>query len=136
MKHLSDYQVNDRIAEREWSPTYAQLRQYAEASGDLNPIHLDDAYARRAGLDGVIAHGMLTMAQAGAMLMEWMGGEGTLKSFAVRFERMVSVGERIKFSGYVKDKDSDGLACVLVATNDKGEKKLSGSAVLCFESDR
>ncbi|MCL6477558.1 MAG: MaoC family dehydratase N-terminal domain-containing protein, partial [Peptococcaceae bacterium] len=67
MKHLWDYQVNDPLPVREWYPDVLQLRQFAEASGDFNPVHIDVAYARRAGLDGVVAQGMLTMAQLGAM---------------------------------------------------------------------
>lgn len=132
MKQLWDYQVNDPLPVREWYPTQLQLRQYAEASGDFNPIHLDDAYARRAGLDSVIAHGMLTMAQMGALLTDWLGEKGTLKSFEVRFETIVRVGERLVFSGYIKDILSNAVVCDLMAANAKGEKVLTGSAVVTF----
>lgn len=132
MKHLSHYQVDDRIPERHWCPSDQQLRDYAEASGDFNPIHLDEAYARRAGLGGVIAHGMLTMAQVGAMLTDWMGEGGNLKSFDVRFQGMVRLGEQIKCSGIIKGKDANTVECDVLVTNDKGEKKLTGSAVVTF----
>lgn len=130
MKHLWDYQVHDLLPVREWYPSDLQLRQYAEASGDFNPIHLDDAYARGAGFDGVIAHGMLTMAQMGAMLTDWIGAEGTLKSFAGRFEDVVGVGEKIVCSGLIKDIWLDTLSCDLLATKANGEKVFSGSAVV------
>jgi len=52
--------------------TVEQIRQYAEASGDRNPIHLDETFARSAGLPGVIAHGMLTMAFANQMVTDWL----------------------------------------------------------------
>src|SRR5207253_3519181 len=53
--------------------TVEQIRQYADASGDRNPIHLDEAFARSAGLPGAIAHGMLTMAFANQMVTDWLG---------------------------------------------------------------
>jgi len=136
MKHLWDYQVNDPLPAREWYPCDLQFRQYAEASGDFNPIHLDDTYARRAGLDGVTAHEMLTMAQLGAMLTDWMGKEGTLRSFDVRFEKMVGVGERIVCSGLIKGMLSNALICDLLATNANGAKVLSGSAVVTFKAPK
>ncbi|HBW35777.1 MaoC/PaaZ C-terminal domain-containing protein [Desulfosporosinus sp. BICA1-9] len=134
MKHLWDYQVNDSLPSREWWPTDLQLRQYAEASGDFNPIHLDEAFARKAGFDGIIAHGMLTMAQLGAMLTDWISEEGTLKSFEVRFKNMVRVGERIVFSGYIKDALSDAVKCDLIVTKANGEEVLTGSAEVSFKT--
>ncbi|MCL6560817.1 MAG: MaoC family dehydratase N-terminal domain-containing protein [Firmicutes bacterium] len=136
MKHLWDYQVNDPLPVREWYPNEMQFRQYAEVSGDFNPIHLDDAYARAAGLDGVIAHGMLIMAQVGAMLTDWMGDEGTLRSFEARFENMVFAGERIECSGYIKDVCSNALICDLMVINSKREKVLSGSAVVTYHTPK
>lgn len=130
MKHLWDYLVNDRLPGREWSPEPLQLRQYAEVSGDFNPIFLDDAYARAAGLEGVISQGMLTMTQVGAMLTNWLGDEGTLMSFEARFEKMVRAGERIVCSGYVKEKCANALICDLAVVNTDGEKVLSGAAVV------
>lgn len=51
----------------------ARLVRYAGASGDFNPIHWNERFAREVGLDGVIAHGMLTMGIAAAALEEWLG---------------------------------------------------------------
>ncbi len=130
MKRLRDYQVGEPLPVRKWVPTVMQLRQYAEASGDFNPIHLDDTYARQAGLDGVIAHGMLTMAQVGALLTDWMGAEGTLKDFEVKFQKMVHPGDHITCSGSVKEILNDCLVCDLVAKNSLEETVLSGSAVV------
>lgn len=136
MKHLWDYLVNDSLPIREWCPSDLQLRQYAEISGDFNPIHLDDVYARRAGFDGVIAQGMLTMAQLGAMLTDWMSEEGTLKNFEVRFKNMVRVGERIVFFGSIKDVQANAVSCDLIATKANGEVVLTGSAVVSFEAPK
>src|SRR5438309_10442878 len=65
--------------------TVEQIRQYAEASGDRNPIHLDETFARSAGLPGVIAHGMLTMAFANQMVTEWLCDRSMLMRLQCRF---------------------------------------------------
>jgi acyl dehydratase len=72
--------------------TRADLRAYADASGDTNPIHLDEAVARSVGLPDVIAHGMLTMGLAGSFVADWAGEGGTVVSFSTRFTQPVVVG--------------------------------------------
>lgn len=133
MKSLMKYEVSDRLPVREWVPTHVQVRQYAEASGDFNPIHLNDNYARQAGLGGVIVHGMLTMAQMAAMLTDWIGIEGIISNFEVRFEHMVRPGDTIKFSGFVKGRLENSLLCNLEAINDKIERVLSGTAIITIK---
>jgi acyl dehydratase len=71
--------------------TRAHLRRYAEASGDLNPIHLDPAAARAAGLPDVIAHGMLLMGLALRGVEEWAGGPAGIGESAARWSRPVPV---------------------------------------------
>lgn len=133
MKSLLKHEVSDRLPVREWVPTHVQVRQYAEASGDFNPIHLDDNYARQAGLGGVIAHGMLTMAQMAAMLTDWIGIEGTISKLEVRFEQMVRPGDTIKCSGFVKARLENCLICDLEAFNEKMERVLSGLASITIK---
>ncbi len=133
MKRLVQYEVSDRLPVRKWVPNDIQIRQYAEASGDFNPIHLDDNYARLAGLGGVIAHGMLTMAQMAAMLTDWMGKEGELSKFNVRFEHMVRPGDTIKCSGYIRERSENTLVCDLEALNHKEERVLSGLALITIQ---
>lgn len=128
MKSLLNYQVSDRLPIRQWVPSKAQIRQYAEASGDFNPIHLDDNYARQVGLGGMIAHGMLTMAQMAAMLTKWIGKEGMIRKLDVRFEQVVHPGDKITFGGYVKVRAENIIVCSIEACNDKEEKVLSGLA--------
>lgn len=128
MKGLLDYQVSDRLPVREWVPNDMQVRQYAEASGDFNPIHLDDDYARQVGLGGVIVHGMLTMAQMAAMLTDWIGEEGGLTKYNVRFEQIVRPGDKITCSGSIKVRSENTLVCDLEAFNSKMERVLSGLA--------
>ena len=101
-----------------------QIRQYAEASGDRNPIHLDDTFARSAGLPGVIAHGMLTMAFANQMVTDWLGDRSLLKRLQGRFAGMVLPGDEVTCKGSVASKDSETrrVTINLVVTNQRGEK--------------
>jgi len=126
MRSLSNYQVSDRLPSREWVPSNVQIRQYAEASGDFNPIHLDDNYARQVGLGGMIAHGMLTMAQMAAMLSEWIGKEGRISKLDVRFEQVVRPGDTIRFGGSVSARSGNIIVCDLEALNVKEERVLTG----------
>ncbi|NAZ76779.1 acyl dehydratase [Kineococcus sp. T13] len=67
------------------------LRAYAEASGDRNPIHLDEATARAVGLPDVIAHGMLTMGLAGTVVADWAGDPGAVLAYGTKFTAPVVV---------------------------------------------
>ncbi len=129
MGAMIDYTlVKEQLPVREWVPTIIQIRQYAEASGDFNPIHLDEEYAQQAGLGGVIAHGMLTMAQLTAMLTDWLGEKGEIVYLKVRFEGMVRPGEQIRFTGSVISQKDNKLECELVALKEMDTRVLSGRA--------
>ncbi|TMB90450.1 MAG: dehydratase [Chloroflexi bacterium] len=78
--------------------TTEQIDAYAEASGDRNPIHLDDAFARSVGLPGRIAHGMLQMGVAGTVAAEAAGGVARLRRLQCRFAGMVVPGDTVTFS--------------------------------------
>jgi len=78
--------------------TKEQIAAYAEASGDHNPIHLDDEFARSVGLPGVIAHGMLQMGIAGTVAAEAAGGGERLRRLVCRFSGMVVPGDKVTFS--------------------------------------
>jgi acyl dehydratase len=81
--------------------TREQISAYAEASGDRNPIHLDEAFARSVGLPGVIAHGLLQMGIAAGVAAEAAGGPERLTRLACRFAGMVEVGDTVTFSAEV-----------------------------------
>jgi meromycolic acid (3R)-3-hydroxyacyl-[acyl-carrier protein] dehydratase HadB len=104
--------------------TVQQIQRYAEASGDRNPIHLDDSFARSAGLPGVIAHGMLTMAFANQAVTDWLGDRSLLKRLQGRFAGMVRPDDAITVTGTVASKDqaSRRVTIDLVVTNQRGEK--------------
>jgi acyl dehydratase len=88
-----------------------QTKRYAEASGDHNPIHLDEATAKMAGLPGVIVHGMCTMAIATKAAVNGLaGGDPTkVKRVAVRFSRPVLPGQELTTKFWRTDDDSYGF---------------------------
>jgi len=88
---MAALKVGDAIPSETVHLTRTELLAYAEASGDHNPIHLDDAVAAAVGLPGVIAHGMLTMGHASRIICTAVGGVENLRSLAVRFTRPVVV---------------------------------------------
>ncbi|MFE3947480.1 MaoC/PaaZ C-terminal domain-containing protein [Streptomyces sp. NPDC059118] len=81
--------------------TRTLLALFAGASGDHNPIHIDSDAARAAGLEDVIAHGMLSMALLGRLLTAWVP-VGDLLSFRVRFSAPTPVHARLRCTGVVK----------------------------------
>ena len=75
----------------------ALLKQYADASGDQNPIHQNEEFALSVGLPNVIAHGMLTMALVGKYVSDFAGGSANVLEFSARFTKPVIVpaGEKV-----------------------------------------
>jgi acyl dehydratase len=83
--------VGDIVAEHLYPLTRDSLVRYAGASGDFNPIHYRDDFAKSVGLDGVLAHGMLTMGVAVQPVVDWLGDRGVITDYQVRFTRPVPV---------------------------------------------
>ena len=80
--------------------TRVQLARYAGASGDFNPIHLDEPYAQAAGMGGVIAHGMLSMAFLAEAVTRWSGPTSVARIEA-RFRSIVRPGDSLTIRGTV-----------------------------------
>lgn len=104
--------------------TKEQIAAYAEASGDRNPIHVDDEFARTVGLPGVIAHGMLQMGLMATVAAESAGGPGRLRRLSCRFAGMVVPGDTVTFSA---EPAAPGTL-ELRALNQKGEAVLTKSS--------
>src|SRR5436190_8116176 len=108
---MTAVQVGDEIPARDFPITRADLVRYAGASGDFNPIHWNERFAKSVGLPDVIAHGMFTMAEAGRVLTDWTGDPGSVLEYGVRFTKPVVVsdeaGARLEVSGKVVEKLPD-----------------------------
>lgn len=103
--------------------------KYAGASGDFNPIHHDEVFAKEvAGYPSVFAHGMLSMGLTARALTDWLGVTA-LKKYGVRFTRQVWPGDTLTAKLEVT-KVEDGLATIKVLTvNQNGETVVEGEAV-------
>lgn len=112
-----------------------QLTRYAGASGDFNPIHQDDEFAKAAGMGGVFAHGMLSMGFVGQLVSDWAGA-GQVRKLGVRFAGLVRLKDTITCRGRVlakSSKDDVNLVDLEVwAENDKGEKVVTGKATVAL----
>lgn len=98
---------------------------YCGASGDFNPIHWNERIAKMVGLPNVIAHGMLTMAQAGRVVTDWVGDPGAIRSFQVRFSKPVvipddDIGAMVHAGGQVTAIAEDGKATVELSATSAG----------------
>jgi acyl dehydratase len=100
--------------------TREQIAAYAEASGDHNPIHVDDAVASSVGLPGIIAHGMLQMGLAARVAAEAAGGADRLRRLTCRFAGMVRPGDTVTFRAEKRDGHIE-----ITATNQEGQPVLT-----------
>lgn len=129
---LADLTVGESLPDLAKPPiTRTQLALFAGASGDHNPIHLDDEQARSGGLPGVIAHGMLSMAFLGQALTGWVP-QTAIRSFSARFTAMAFPGDTITCKGVVVARQVENgetlLDLELSAVNQDGRQTLAGNA--------
>jgi acyl dehydratase len=115
------------IDEKVFYVNRALLKQYADASGDQNPIHQDEAFAKSVGLPDVIAHGMLTMALVGKYVSDVAGGSAQVLELGGRFTKPVivpaSVDVDITVSATVTEV-ADGKASLSLTATSAGVKVL------------
>jgi len=123
--------------------TQEQLNRYADASGDHNPIHLDEEAAHRVGLDSVTAHGMLSMAFLGQFINAHIAGVpgAYIEQLQARFVNMVRLGDTINCHGIIKERSSTGdgsgatgtrVTIECWAQNQKGDKVTTGEAIVAI----
>ena len=89
--NIASLEVGQEIGSEVFTFTRDSLVRYAGASGDFNPIHYRDDFAKSVGLDGVLAHGMLTMGAAVQVAVNWVGDAGRVVDYGVRFTKPVFV---------------------------------------------
>ncbi len=125
-----------RIPDLNKHVTQEQINAYADVSGDHNPIHLDPATARSVGLEGTIAHGMLSMAFLGQLLTDWLSSQpdrgGWVKRLRVRFQAMVRPGDTITCSGALGATAQGQQRIELWINNQRGERVTTGDADVVF----
>lgn len=113
------------------------LVRYANASGDGNPIHQNEEFAKSVGLPDVIAHGMHTMGRMGQYVTDWSGDPGAVEEFKTRFSAMVVVsateGNTVTVSGTIAEKlEGDRVRLDLVATTPDGAAVAKGEAIVAL----
>jgi acyl dehydratase len=134
--YFDDVKVGDELPPLVKGPIQQiQLTRYAGASGDFNPIHQDEEFAKAAGMGGVFAHGMLSMGFVAQVVTDWAGA-GTVRKLGVRFAGLVRLKDMVTCRGRVLDtvsKDDVHLVEVEVwAENQRGERVVSGKATVAL----
>jgi acyl dehydratase len=136
--YFEDVQVGDEIPSLVKGPIQQiQLTRYAGASGDFNPIHQDDEFAKAAGMGGVFGHGMLTMGFVAQAVTDWVGA-GRVRRIGVRFTGLVRLEDVVTCRGRILGKSSkDDVNLIdleIWAENQKGEKVVTGKATVAVPS--
>jgi len=117
---MADLSAGARIPEVRVTPDKYLTARYAGASGDFNPIHIDEDFARAVGLPGRILHGLWTMAQVARAQTEAAGGPEHLKRLSVQFRGMGVPEQEVLVTGTVRESGEGRVVIDTVAVqNDK-----------------
>ncbi len=115
--------------------TRTHIVRYAGASGDFNPLHHDDEYARSVGNPSIFAMGMFPAGVLATAVTRWLG-VGTVRRYSVRFRSRVWPGDRLTLRGTVAEKaERDGVGlviCALQVLNQNGEAVITGEAEAAY----
>jgi acyl dehydratase len=134
--YYEDVAQDSEIAPLTKRPTTRQLVMWAGASGDYYAIHYDKDFAQSKGLPGVIVHGQLVAAFLGQLITDWIGEQGNLKKFSCSYRGMNFPNETIACRGKVSKKYIENgenyIECQVWAENDKGEKTVTGKAIIAL----
>jgi acyl dehydratase len=118
---MADLQTGTQIPEVSVTPDKYLTNRYAGASGDFNPIHIDEEFARAVGLPGRILHGLWTMAQVARAQTEAAGGPEYLKRLSVQMRGMGVPEQEIVVSGTVREAD-DGRVLIDTVAEQAGKQ--------------
>ena len=118
---MADWQSGTTLPEVKTTPDKYLTARYAGASGDFNPIHIDEEFARAVGLPGRILHGLWTMAQVARAQTEAAGGPEHLRRLAVQFRGMGLPEKEITVTSTVREV-SDGVAIVDAVAEQDGKQ--------------
>lgn len=132
------WNIGDRLEEKELPPvSRLQLIKYAGASGDYNPIHLLDEAAEEAGLPGVIAHGMFSVAAITRLFSPYLE-HGYVKELNARFSGIVLIGDALAVGGRataVQETEEGHLHSFQVYARRGGDTVVSGTAAFLVYGD-
>jgi acyl dehydratase len=122
-------EVGAALPEQSFPVRRVDLVRYAGASGDFNPIHWNERFAKSVGLPDVIAHGMFTMATAIRVVTDWAGDPAAVVDYGVRFTRPVVVpddgaGAVITVSATVTEKLPDNQVAIDLSAVSGGQRVL------------
>jgi acyl dehydratase len=118
---MTDLQVGAQIPEVRVTPDKYLTVRYAGASGDFNPIHIDEEFARAVGLPGRILHGLWTMAQVARAQTEAAGGPEHLKRLSVQFRGLGVPEQEVIVSGTVRE-TTDGSVVIDTVAEQSGDQ--------------
>ncbi|MFG3441060.1 MaoC/PaaZ C-terminal domain-containing protein [Nonomuraea sp. NPDC047897] len=125
-----EVEVGQELPAVDYTVRRKDLVMYAGASGDFNPIHWNERFAKAVGLPDVIAHGMYTMAQGGRFVTDWAGDPAAVLDYGVRFSSMVVVpdddhGATVTVAGVVEEKLPDQRVVVALTARSGDAQVLS-----------
>src|ERR1700681_2532988 len=118
---MADFQAGAEIPRVSVTPDKYLTIRYAGASGDFNPIHIDEDFARAVGLPGRILHGLWTMAQVARAQTDAAGGPDRLKRLSVQFRGMGVPEQEVVVSGSVREV-ADGRASIDTVAEQDGKQ--------------
>jgi acyl dehydratase len=129
MNAIIELQAGESLKEIQLEPvSRLDLIKYAGASGDFNPIHTIDEEATKAGLPGIIAHGMWTMGNLAKLFTPYYE-EGFIQDYSIRFKGMVFLNDVITLKGTLIEKKDQNLRFNVKAVNQQGIEVLKGEVL-------
>jgi acyl dehydratase len=127
MSRIAALTAGDTLQEIKLTPvSRLELIKYAGASGDYNPIHTIDEEAEKAGLPGIIAHGMWTMGNLAKLFTPYYE-EGFIQDYSIRFRGMVFLNDVITLKARLKEKNGQKLHFEVAAENQDGTDVIKGT---------
>ncbi|MCM3575233.1 dehydratase [Mesobacillus subterraneus] len=129
MSSLAELKVGESLKEVQLDPVdRITLIKYAGASGDYNPIHTIDEEAKKAGLPGIIAHGMWTMGNLAKLFTEFYE-EGFIQDYMIRFKGMVFLNDVVTLKAELAEENENILRFNVRAVNQNGNEVIKGDVL-------
>lgn len=129
MSSLAELKVGESLKEVQLEPVdRITLIKYAGASGDYNPIHTIDDEAKKAGLPGIIAHGMWTMGNLAKLFTDFYE-EGFIQDYTIRFKGMVFLNDVVTLQAELAEENANILRFNVKAVNQNGNEVIKGDVL-------